>query len=166
VGEKIDMLEPFHPDRIASKILGMGDVLSLIEHAQKSFDEKEAESLQKKILGDSFTFDDLREQLKKIRSMGSIESLLGMIPGFSKVKNLKVDEKEFVRTEAIINSMTRHERANHNILNGSRRKRIAQGSGTTVADVNRVIKQYVELRKMLKMFKGSKGKMKMPNIFG
>ncbi len=166
VGEKIDMLEPFHPDRIASKILGMGDVLSLIEHAQKSFDEKEAESLQKKILGDSFTFDDLREQLKKIRSMGSIESLLGMIPGFSKLKNLKVDEKEFVRTEAIINSMTRHERANHNILNGSRRKRIAQGSGTTVADVNRVIKQYVELKKMLKMFKGSKGKMKMPNIFG
>ncbi len=164
VGEKIDMLEPFHPDRIASKILGMGDVLSLIEHAQKSFDQKEADNLQKKILGDSFTFDDLREQLKKIRSMGSLESLLGMIPGFNKVKNLKVDEREFVRTEAIINSMTRQERANHNILNGSRRKRIAQGSGTTVADVNRVIKQYVELRKMLKMFKG-KNNLKMPKIF-
>ncbi|MDA8083673.1 MAG: signal recognition particle protein [Nitrospiraceae bacterium] len=164
VGEKIDMLEPFHPDRIASKILGMGDVLSLIEQAQQSYDQKEAENLQKKILGDSFTFDDLREQLKKIRSMGSIESLLGMIPGFSKVKNLNVDEKEFVRTEAIINSMTRRERANHAILNGSRRKRIAQGSGTTVAEVNRVIKQYVELRKMLKMFKGGKG-LKMPKLF-
>lgn len=164
VGEKIDMLEPFHPDRIASKILGMGDVLSLIEHAQKTFDQKEADNLQKKILGDSFTFDDLREQLKKIRSMGSLESLLGMIPGFNKVKNLKVDEKEFVRTEAIINSMTRQERTNHNILNGSRRKRIAQGSGTTVAEVNRVIKQYVELRKMLKMFKGKKN-LQIPKIF-
>jgi len=164
VGEKIDMLEPFHPDRIASKILGMGDVLSLIEHAQKSFDQKEADNLQKKILGDSFTFDDLREQLKKIRSMGSLESLLGMIPGFNKVKNLNVDEKEFIRTEAIINSMTRQERANHNILNGSRRKRIALGSGTTVADVNRVIKQYVELKKMLKLFKGKKS-LKMPKIF-
>jgi len=164
VGEKIDMLEPFHPDRIASKILGMGDVLSLIEQAQKSFDQKEAENLQNKILGDSFTFDDLREQLKKIRGMGSLESLMSMIPGFSKVKNVNVDEKEFVRTEAIINSMTKQERANHSILNGSRRKRIAQGSGTTVADVNRVIKQYVELKKMLKLFKGKKG-LKLPKMF-
>jgi signal recognition particle subunit SRP54 len=165
VGEKIDMIEPFHPDRIASRILGMGDVLSLIEQAQKSFDHKEAELLQKRILEDSFTFDDLREQLKKIRSMGPIESLLGMIPGMNKVKNLHVDEKEFVKTEAIINSMTKKERINHNLLNGSRRKRIALGSGTSVAEVNRVIKQYVELKKMLKMFRGKKN-IKMPKLFG
>ncbi len=164
VGEKIDMLEPFFPDRIASRILGMGDMLGLIEQAQRSFDQKEAESLQQRILGDSFTFDDLREQLKKVRSMGPIENLLGMIPGMNRAKNLQVDEREFVRTEAIINSMTRKERTNHNLLNGSRRKRIAQGSGTTVADVNRVIKQYVELRKMLKMFKGKKG-LKIPKVF-
>jgi signal recognition particle subunit SRP54 len=164
VGEKIDMLEPFHPDRIASRILGMGDILTLIEQAQQSFDQKEAETLQKRILDDSFTFDDLREQLKKIRSMGPLDSLLGMIPGMSKVKNLKVDEKDFAKIEAIISSMTRKERTNHNILNGSRRKRIAIGSGTTVADVNRVIKQYVELRKMLKMFKGKKG-LTLPRSF-
>jgi signal recognition particle subunit SRP54 len=165
VGEKIDMIEPFHPDRIASRILGMGDVLSLIEQAQKSFDQKEAEALQKRIIEDSFTFDDLREQLRKIRSMGPIEGFLGMIPGMNKVKNLHVDEKEFVKTEAIINSMTGKERVNHNLLNGSRRKRIALGSGTTVADVNRVIKQYVELKKMLKMFKGKKN-IRMPKLFG
>jgi signal recognition particle subunit SRP54 len=103
--------------------------------------------------------------LKKIRSMGPIESLLGMIPGMNKVKNLHVDEKEFVKTEAIINSMTKKERVNHNLLNGSRRKRIAFGSGTTVAEVNRVIKQYVELKKMLKMFRGKKN-IKMPKLFG
>ena len=160
-GEKIDMLEPFHPDRIASRILGMGDILSLIEQAQKSFDQKEAESLQKRILEDSFTFDDLKEQLKKIRNMGPLESILSMIPGMNKVKNMQVDEREFVKIEAIISSMTKKERANHNILNGSRRKRIAMGSGTTVAEVNRVIKQYVELKKMLKMFRGKKN-LKLP----
>ncbi len=164
VGEKIDMLEPFHPDRIASRILGMGDVLSLIENAQRSFDQKEAETLQKRILEDSFTFDDLREQLKKIRSMGPLESILGMIPGMNKIKNMQVDEREFVKIEAIIGSMAKKERSNHNILNGSRRKRIAMGSGTTVADVNRVVKQYVELKKMLKMFKGKKN-MKLPRFF-
>jgi signal recognition particle subunit SRP54 len=164
VGEKIDMLEPFHPDRIASRILGMGDVLSLIEQAQQSFDQKEAETLQKRILEDSFTFDDLKEQLKKVRSMGPLESVLGMIPGFSKMKNVTVDEREFVKVEAVINSMTAKERANHNLLNGGRRRRIALGSGTTVADVNRVIKQYVELKKMLKMFKGKKN-IKLPKFF-
>jgi signal recognition particle subunit SRP54 len=164
VGEKIDMLEPFYPDRIASRILGMGDMLSLIEQAQQSFDQKEAETLQKRILEDSFTFDDLREQLKKIRSMGPLESILGMIPGFNKIKNVNVDEREFVKIEAIINSMTKKEKANHNLLNGSRRKRIALGSGTNVADVNRVIKQYVELRKMLKMFKGKKN-LRLPKMF-
>lgn len=164
VGEKIDMLEPFHPERIASRILGMGDVLTLIEQAQKSFDQKEAESLQKRILEDSFTFDDLKEQMKKIRSMGPLEGILGMIPGFSKVKNVTVDEREFVKIEAIINSMTKAEKVNHSVLNGSRRKRIALGSGTTVADVNRVIKQYMELRKMLRMFKGKKG-LRLPKTF-
>lgn len=162
-GEKIEMLEAFHPDRIASRILGMGDMLSLIEQAEQAFDRKEAEKLQEKILGESFTFEDLKEQLKKIRSMGPVENLLGMIPGFSKVKNVSVDEREFVKVEAIINSMTAEERRNHNLLNGSRRRRIAAGSGTTVTDVNRVIKQYVEMKKMLKMFKGKKG-MRMPKI--
>jgi signal recognition particle subunit SRP54 len=163
VGEKIDMLESFYPERIASRILGMGDVLSLIEKAQKSFDEKEAEKLQKAIIDESFTFDDLREHLKKLRGMGSLENILSMIPGFNKMKNLEVDEKELVKVEAIINSMTNKERKNHNIIDGSRRRRIATGSGTTVADVNRVIKQYIEIKKMLKMFKGKKG-IKMPKF--
>lgn len=167
VGEKIDMLEPFYPDRIANRILGMGDVLTLIEKAQKSFDQKEAEKLHKKIMEESFSFEDLRDQLKKIRNMGPLENLLSMIPGMNKVlKDIKVDEKEFVKIEAIIDSMTKDERINHNIINGSRRKRIAMGSGTTVADVNRLIKQYLEMKKMMKMFKGGKGKrgFRLPNI--
>jgi signal recognition particle subunit SRP54 len=164
VGEKIDMLEPFYPDRIASRILGMGDVLSLIEQAQKTFDHKEAEKLQKAIIEESFTFEDLREHLKKLRGMGPLENILNMIPGFNKMKNLEVDEKELVKVEAIINSMTKKERKNHAIIDGSRRRRIAMGSGTNVADVNRVIKQYIEIRKMLKMFKGKKG-IKLPKIF-
>ncbi|GAB4389826.1 MAG: signal recognition particle protein [Thermodesulfovibrionales bacterium] len=162
VGEKIDMIEPFHPERVASSILGMGDVLTLVEKAQKAYDQKEAEKLQQKILAESFTFEDLRDQLGKIRNMGPIENILGMIPGFNKLKGVKVDEREFVKVEAVINSMTPRERRNHNLLNGSRRKRIAMGSGTTVADVNRVIKQYVEMKKMLKMFK--KGKGKLPRV--
>lgn len=163
VGEKIDTLEPFHPDRIASRILGMGDVLGLIEQAEKAYDRKEAEKLQEKIIGESFSFDDLRDQLKKIRSMGPIENILGMIPGLGKMKDVSVDEKEFVKIEAIINSMTKGERRNHNLINGSRRRRIASGSGTMVSDVNRVIKQYVEMKKMLKMFKGKKG-LHIPKI--
>ncbi len=162
-GEKIEMLEPFYPDRIASRILGMGDVLGLIEQAQKTFDLKEAEKLQKTILEESFTFDDLRDQLQKMRSMGSLENLLNMIPGFNKIKDVTVDEKELVKVEAVINSMTKKEKRDHNIINGSRRRRIAVGSGTTVADVNRVVKQYVEIKKMLKMFKGKKG-FKLPKF--
>lgn len=156
-GEKIEMLEPFYPDRTASRILGMGDVLSLIEKAEKAFDQKEAESLQEKIMSESFTFDDLKDQLKKLRNMGPLDSLLGMIPGMGKIKDANVNERDFVRIEAIINSMTAAERRNHNLINGSRRRRIAGGSGTTVTDVNRVLKQYVEMKKMLKMFKGKKG---------
>jgi len=163
VGEKIEMLESFYPERIASRILGMGDVLSFIEKAQKSFDQKEAEKLQKAIIDESFTFDDLKSQLKKVRNMGPIENILGMIHGFNKIKNLDIDEREFVKVEAIINSMTKKEKKDHNIINGSRRRRIATGSGTTVADVNRVIKQYVELKKMLKMFKGKK-MVKLPKF--
>lgn len=162
-GEKIEMLEPFYPDRIASRILGMGDVLSLIEQAQKTFDQKEAEKLQKAIMDESFTFDDLRDQLKKMRSMGPLENLLTMIPGFNKIKNLNIDERELVKVEAIINSMTKKEKRDHTIINGSRRRRIALGSGTTVPDVNRVIKQYIEIKKMLKMFKGKKG-FKLPKF--
>ncbi|HKN19400.1 MAG TPA: signal recognition particle protein, partial [Dissulfurispiraceae bacterium] len=164
-GEKIDMLEPFFPDRIAGRILGMGDVLTLIEQAQQSIDQKEAERLQKQIMEESFTFEDLRDQLKKLRSMGPLENLLGMIPGMNKaMKNVKVDEKEFVKIEAIINSMTPKERRNHNIINGSRRKRIAAGSGTTTADINRLVKQYLEMKKMMKMFKGNKG-FRLPKGF-
>jgi signal recognition particle subunit SRP54 len=163
VGEKIDMLEPFYPERIASRILGMGDVLGLIEQAQKSFDQKEAEKLQKAIIEETFTFEDLREHLKRLRNMGPLENILSMIPGFNKMKNMEVDEKELVKVEAIINSMTRKERKNHALIDGSRRRRIATGSGTTVADVNRVIKQYIEIKKMLRMFKGKKG-IKLPKI--
>jgi signal recognition particle subunit SRP54 len=162
-GEKIEMLEPFYPDRIASRILGMGDVLGLIEQAQKTFDQKEAEKLQKTIMDESFTFDDLREQLKKMRSMGPLENILSMIPGAQKIKNLDIDERELVKVEAIINSMTKRERKDHTVINGSRRKRIAIGSGTTVPDVNRVVKQYIEIKKMLKMFKGKKG-FKLPKV--
>jgi len=162
-GEKIEMLEPFYPDRIASRILGMGDVLSLIEQAQKTFDHKEAEKLQKTIMDDSFTFDDLRGQLQKMRNMGPLENLINMIPGMNKIKNLEIDERELIKVEAIISSMTKKEKRDHNIINGNRRRRIALGSGTTVPDVNRVIKQYIEIKKMLKMFKGKKG-FKLPKV--
>lgn len=160
-GEKVDMLEPFYPDRTASRILGMGDILTLIDQAQKTFDLQEAEKLQEKIIKEAFTFDDLKDQLKKIRGMGPLGDILNMIPGMGKLKGISVDEKELIKTEAIISSMTKAERRNHNLLNGSRRKRIADGSGTTAADVNKVVKQYLELRKMLKMFKEGKG-MKLP----
>jgi signal recognition particle subunit SRP54 len=162
-GERIEMLEAFYPDRVASRILGMGDVLSLIEQAQKTFDQKEAEKLQKTIMDESFTFGDLKDQLQKMRSMGPLENLLNMIPGLNKIKNLDIDERELAKVEAIINSMTKKERRDHNVINGSRRRRIAMGSGTTVADVNRVTKQYIEIKRMLKMFKGKKG-FKLPKF--
>jgi signal recognition particle subunit SRP54 len=161
VGEKIEMLEPFHPDRVASRILGMGDVLSLIEKTQEAVSLQEAETLQKKILEESFTLEDLKVQLQKIHSMGSLESIISMIPGLGKqVKDIQIDKKEFQKTEVIINSMTPRERRNPHILNGSRKKRIARGSGTTITDVNRLLKQYKEMKRMLKMFKGKKGKFK------
>ncbi|RMG75232.1 MAG: signal recognition particle protein [Nitrospirae bacterium] len=165
VGEKIDMLEPFHPDRVASRILGMGDVLSFIEKAQEAVDLKEAEALQEKLLKDSFTLDDLKEQLNRVRSMGPIENLLSMIPGMGKqLRNVRIDEREFVRIEAIINSMTPEERKYPKIINGSRKKRIARGSGTSVSDVNRLLKQYKDMKRMMKMLKGKKGKLRLPRF--
>jgi signal recognition particle subunit SRP54 len=165
VGEKLDALEEFYPDRIAKRILGMGDVLSLIEQAQKAFDQREAEKLKEKIEKEDFTFDDLKEQIRKMRKMGPLENILSMLPGANKLlKDIKIDEKEFVKVEAIINSMTPEERKNPKIINASRRIRIAKGSGTLVTDVNRLIKQFNEMKKMMKKFKHGKG-FKLPKIF-
>ena len=153
VGEKLDALEPFHPDRMASRILGMGDILSLIEKAQTTIDEKKARELEKKLRRSEFTLEDFRDQMSQIRKMGSLEELLTMIPGMSKLKQLKqfkVDDGELVRITAIIDSMTVQERRRHNIINASRRKRIARGSGTTVQEVNQLLKNYVQAHKMIK----------------
>ena len=162
VGEKLDALEVFHPDRMASRILGMGDVLSLIEKAQEAIDTKKAQELEKKLLKDTFTLEDFREQLQQIKKMGSIDQILSMIPGMGRLKlpqNLQGSEKELVKVEAIINSMTRQERRSPEVLNGSRRLRIAKGSGTTVQDVNQLLKQYLQMKKMLRQFKkgGTRG---------
>ncbi|MGE5405471.1 MAG: signal recognition particle protein [Candidatus Saccharibacteria bacterium] len=171
VGEKMDALEPFHPDRMASRILGMGDVLTLVEKAQAAVDEKKALEMQKKLLKAQFTLEDFLEQMQQVRSMGPIDQLLGMIPGLGKqLKGLKpeFDEKEMNHIEAIIKSMTPQERRDPSILNGSRKKRIAKGSGTRVQDVNRLVKQFEESRRMMKQFsdlggkKGKKGGFKMP----
>ncbi len=151
MGEKLDALEPFHPDRIVSRILGMGDVMSLVEKAEQTFELEEQEKLQKKIKGNAFTLEDFRDQLKQVQKMGSMEQLLGMIPGAGKMmKGLKVDDGAFVKVEAIISSMTAKERARHNIINASRKRRIAQGSGTRVNDVNKLLKQFAQMQKMMK----------------
>jgi signal recognition particle subunit SRP54 len=163
VGEKLDALEVFHPDRMASRILGMGDVLTLIEKAEAVIDEKKAKELERKIRKDSFTLEDFRDQLQQVRKMGSLESILEMIPGLSKkmkgMGSLDFDEKGLVRVEAIINSMTLKERANYMIINGSRRLRISRGSGTSVQEVNQLLKRYAQARKMMKQFAkmGEKG---------
>jgi signal recognition particle subunit SRP54 len=153
VGEKLNDLEVFHPDRMASRILGMGDVLTMIERAQEAVDIKEAAALEKKLRKNQFTLDDFKNQLAQVRKMGSLSDLIGMIPGMGKLKQMKnfeVDDKELVRIEAIINSMTPQERRQHAIINGSRRKRIAIGSGTTVQDVNQLLKNYTQVLKMMK----------------
>ena len=153
-GETLEDLELFHPDRIVSRMLGMGDVLSLIEKAEQALDEGEAEKLEEKLRKNQFTLDDFKKQLKTIRRMGPLESVLGMIPGMGQMKELaqnKPDEKQLGRVEAIISSMTAEERNNDSIINGSRRKRIAAGSGTSVEDVNRLLKQFTEMRRVLKM---------------
>jgi signal recognition particle subunit SRP54 len=164
VGEKLDALEVFHPDRMASRILGMGDMLSLIEKAQAAYDEKQALELERKIRKDAFTLEDFVEQIRQLRKMGPLDDLLKMIPGMGKLQGAmdpRDGERELVKTEAIINSMTREERRNHAIINGSRRLRIARGSGTTVQDVNRLLKNYVQMRKMMKKM-GRMGRLAMP----
>ncbi len=172
LGEKMDDLEPFHPDRMASRILGMGDVLSLIEKAQANYDAKKAKELENKIKTQTFTFEDFLDQLQQVKNMGPISQLLEMIPGAGKqLKGMEVDEKELLHIQAIIQSMTKEERVNPSLLNASRRKRIALGSGTTVQQVNRLIKQFEQTRKMMKQFTDMEktmkkgGRMKLP-FFG
>jgi signal recognition particle subunit SRP54 len=155
VGEKLEALESFYPDRMASRILGMGDVLSLIEKAQVHFDQKQALELERKLRKETFTLNDFKDQLRQIKKMGSLEQMIQMIPGVNRIKGLKdmrPDEKELTRTEAIINSMTLDERRNYQIINGNRRRRIAKGSGTTVQDVNKLLKNFEQMQKMLKQF--------------
>jgi signal recognition particle subunit SRP54 len=173
VGEKFDALEPFHPDRAANRILGMGDVLSLIEKATEQIDQKKAVEMQRKLIENDFTLEDFRDQLRQVRKLGPLGSLLDMMPKVGMLKGLKdvkVDEKEIDHVVAIIDSMTPKERANHMIINGSRRRRIAKGSGTSVQEVNQLLKQYAEARKMMKSISGGMmgkkfGKMKLPPGF-
>jgi signal recognition particle subunit SRP54 len=159
-GERLEDLEPFHPERVVSRVLGMGDVLSLIERAEAAIDHDDAARLEEKIRANEFTLEDFRDQLKTIRKMGPLEQIMGMLPGMGNLKALaenKPDEKQIGRVEAIINSMTPDERRKHHIINGSRRKRIAKGSGTSVEDVNRLLKQFVQMQKMLKSLGGMAG---------
>ena len=167
-GEKLDALEAFYPDRMASRILGMGDVLSLIEKAQEEFDQKEALLLEKKLKKRKFDLEDFKKQLSQVKKLGPLDQLLGMIPGMGQIKqlkNLKPDERELVKIEAIIDSMTKKERINCKIINGSRRKRIAAGSGTQVQDVNRLLKNFAQMKKMMEKIT-SKGLPSLPGLFG
>lgn len=170
-GEKLDKIEPFHPDRMASRILGMGDVLTLIEKAEQAYDEKKAKELEEKIRKSTFTLDDYLDQFSQLKKMGSMDQLMGMMPGMNSaaLKDAKIDENMLARQEAIIKSMTRAEREKPDILNASRRKRIAAGSGTTVEEVNKLLKQFDQINKLMKQFSDpsklarfTKGKMKMP----
>ncbi|MFR6291208.1 MAG: signal recognition particle protein [Peptococcaceae bacterium] len=171
MGEKLDALEPFHPDRMASRILGMGDVLTLIEKAQETMDQQKAEEMQKKMLKAEFTLEDYLDQMDQLKNMGNINTMMEMIPGMSKnkLKDLQISDKDLGQTKAIILSMTPAERRNPKIINGSRRKRIAAGSGTKVQEVNRLLKQYEQSQMLMKQFagmasgkKGKKGKLKLP----
>ena len=161
-GERLQDLEQFHPDRVVSRVLGMGDVLSLIEKAEEAVSLEDAEKLERKIRRDEFTLEDFRDQLRTIKKMGPLEQILGMLPGMGQIKELAanrdaVDDKQLGRIEAMINSMTPRERRNHQVINGSRRKRIARGSGTSVEEVNRLLKQFVQMKKMLKQLGGMAG---------
>ncbi|MCB9247225.1 MAG: signal recognition particle protein [Ignavibacteriales bacterium] len=165
MGEKLDSIEIFHPDRLASRIIGRGDVISLVEKAQSQFDDREAEDLEKKLLTNKFDFEDFLKQIKMIKKMGSLKSLMSMIPGVSSaMKNADVDDKQLVKVESIIQSMTKEERSKPKILNGNRRKRIARGSGNSIQEVNRLIKQYGEMQKMMKKFSGKGGKKLLGNF--
>jgi len=157
-GEKLEALEVFHPDRLAARILGMGDVLTLIEKAQDAFDAQKARELQEKLRRRTFTLEDLREQIREMRKLGSMQEVFSLLPGIGKkIKEMPFDEKELVRMEAIINSMTRQERLNPRIINASRKRRIARGSGTSVQEVNKLLKSYEEMRKLLKKARGPRG---------
>ncbi len=162
IGEKLTDIEEFHPDRMASRILGMGDVLTLIEKAQANIDEEKARALEKKIRKAEFDLNDFLDQLQQMKNMGPLQDLLGMMPGMNSkaMKNVQVDDKDITRIEAIIQSMTQEERRDIGKINGSRKKRIAAGSGTRVQDVNRLIKQFEQTRKMMKQFSGLEKKMK------
>lgn len=167
IGEKLDDIEPFHPERMASRILGMGDVLTLIEKAQTSYDEDEAKKLAQKLKQSSFDMNDLLEQFRQIKKMGSLKQIIGMLPGVgAQIKDEDIDEKQMSRTEAIITSMTNRERERPDIINPARKRRIAAGSGTRVEDVNRLLKQFEQMKKMMKQIGGKKGKrrMGMPNF--
>ncbi len=167
VGEKIDDLDEFHPDRMASRILGMGDVLSLIEKVEHEIDEKQAEETAKRLAENKFDMNDLLDQFKQIKKMGSLKSILSMMPGMEKqLKNVDVDDKQLFRIEAIITSMTKKERAKPDIINASRRKRIAAGSGTSVEEVNRLLRQYEQMKKMMKQLNSKKGKKSFGRNFG
>jgi signal recognition particle subunit SRP54 len=166
-GEKLDALEAFHPDRIAQRILGMGDVLTLVEKAQQQFDEKQAVDLEDKIRKNEFTLQDFLEQLRQIKKMGSLRDLLGMLPGMDRaLRNVQIDDKAFTKVEAIILSMTPQERKNPKILNGSRRSRIAKGSGTSIQDVNRLLKQFEDMQKMMKTLTKGNTRQLMQNMKG
>ncbi|NLJ99919.1 MAG: signal recognition particle protein [Clostridia bacterium] len=169
LGEKLDALEVFHPDRMASRILGMGDVLTLIEKAQQRFDEDKARELEKKIREKKFNLDDFMDQLREFRSMGPIEDLMGMVPGMGQMKNLQMDERDLIKIEAIIQSMTREERENPEIFNSSRKRRVSRGSGTKVQDVNRLLRQFTQIQKMMHKFGSAAGgkkakRMRLPNL--
>jgi signal recognition particle subunit SRP54 len=157
VGEKFDALEPFHPDRVVSRILGMGDVLSIIEKVEEQIDQKQAEEMSRRLLEDEFTLEDFRDQIRQLRKLGPLQSILSLMPQvgiLKQLKNVEVDEKQISRVVAIIDSMTPRERANHALINGSRRRRIARGSGTTVQEVNVVLRQYAQMRKMMRNLSG------------
>jgi signal recognition particle subunit SRP54 len=165
--EKMDGLDVFHPDRMASRILGMGDVISLVERAQDQFDEQEARRVQKKIAKNQFGFDDFLKQIQQVKKMGNMKDLAGMIPGMGKaMKDVDLDDDAFKGIEAIIHSMTKQERENPKLLNGSRKKRIAKGSGTDVTDVNQLIKQFSQMSKMMKMMQGGGAKQMMQMMKG
>jgi signal recognition particle subunit SRP54 len=164
-GEKMEALDVFHPDRMADRILGMGDIISLVERAQEQFDEEEAAKLQKKIAKNQFNFNDFVKQIHQIKKMGNLKDLVGMIPGVGKMmKDIDIDDNAFMRIESIISSMTPYEREHPEVLNGSRRKRIAGGSGSDIQEVNRLIKQFDDMRKMMKMFQGGNAQKMMRNM--
>jgi signal recognition particle subunit SRP54 len=165
-GEKLDEIEPFHPDRMASRILGMGDVLTLIEKAEAAIDQKKAQELEQRLRENRFTLQDFYDQLVQIRDMGGMQDMLAMMPGAGQLKNVQLDEKALARTEAIILSMTPAERENPSILNHSRKQRIAAGAGVKAEDINRLLKQFTQMQQLVKQFSGAGGKRKMKGLAG